>query len=154
MTDSQSRDQRISSSDTPRSLHCFLFHLISMQSTVASSYFDSASDGTSFGRSLSESILSSLSFVRDEIDGSHTLPDIAEGSYEPHTSDSEPTTHIASAGRIYTADQVSIVSLRAGEPRPALRRRERIIHESPPLTASSLLESDRCVPCPSDRADR
>jgi hypothetical protein len=150
MTVSQSRNKKITPIDTLRSLHfspCSTS--ISMQSTVASSYFDSASDGTTSGGSPSESIPSSPSFVRDEIDGSHTLPDIAEGSYEPHTSDEEPTIHTASIKYLLPS-----VSFRGRNQFPALRRRKPIFHDPSRLTPSSLSDSDRYVRCPSDRADR
>lgn len=125
-----------------------------MQSTEASTNGDRDSDRTTSDGSWPESIPSSPSSTRDQIDGSHWLPVIEEGSHEIHTSDSEPTTHFASAGQVHTWDKVSIVSLRAGKPLPNLRRRERINQEPSSLTASSLVDADRYVhPCQTELID-
>ena len=125
-----------------------------MQSTEESTNGDNDPDSTTSDGSWSESIPSSPSLTRDEVDGSHWLPVIEEGSSEIHTSDSEPTTHIASVPTMYGPRSVSIVSLRAGKALPALQRKKRIDRESPPLTVSSVMGTDRYVHCLSYRADR
>jgi len=104
-----------------------------MQFIEASAYSAYDSDSPTSDGSWPETIPSSPSSTRDQVDGSHWLPVTEKRSYEIHTSDPEPTIHSAGAGHIHTPDEVSIVSLRKVEPRSA---------------------HDRYVHCPSDRADR